>query len=421
MTAGRFSRRAFIAAGLTGSAAIALGGCNRAGDRDTLKIWAIGNEATALPALLREQSIAGVEVQALPWSGAHQKLLTGYVGQSLPDLAQVGNSWLAELEALGAIEPVPPELAIGRDQFGAVLESNRIAGRLVAAPWYVDTRVQFYRKDLFAHAGHASPPLEWSEWKAALATISRQGGEDRFGVLLPLDEFEHLQGFALSAGARFLDRDGVRGDFESPEFLAALEFYKSLFDERLAPVVTGAQIANRWSDFARGWYATYPSGPWMIGEMRSRLPPELQDSWGTAPNPGPDGAGAAAPGGSSLVVFARSSRKAEAWNVISRLIGRDAQLALHRATGDLPARRSVWSATELAQDSVVAPFARQLELARPLPKIPEWERVVTEMQVIADRMVRGEFSVREAAREMNRRIDDVLAKRRWMLERGSAS
>lgn len=95
-----------------------------------------------------------------------------------------------------------------------------------------------------------------------------------------------------------------------------------------------------------------------------------------------------------------------------------AQLALHRATGDLPARRSVWREAELAEDPVIAPFARQLELARPLPKVPEWERVVTDMQIVADRMVRGEYTVSGAAAEMDRRVDEILAKRRWMMEQG---
>lgn len=412
------SRRRLLASTLAGSAALALGGCARS---DRLTFWAIGNEAAALPSLLNRHDLAAVKVQPLPWSGAHQKLLTGFVGDALPDLAQVGNSWLGELDAIGALAPVPADVAAGTDPFPAVIESNRVAGRLMALPWYVDTRVQFYRSDLFARAGYAAPPLEWHEWKRALARIRSQGDGQRFGVLLPLDEFEHLQTLALSAGADFLRDEGTRGAFGAPEFVEALGFYKSLFDEGLAPVVTGAQIANRWAEFARGWFAVYPSGPWMIGEMRERLPPAMQGKWATAPNPGPNGVGAAAPGGSSLVVFAGGERKREAWDAVRRLLRPDAQLALHHATGDLPAMRSAWTQGKLAQDPVVAPFARQLERARPLPKVPEWERVVTEMQVVADRMVRGEFTVRGAAREMDARVDRILAKRRWMVARDAAA
>lgn len=413
--AGGLSRREVLAAGIAGSAALALGGCRGGGG---LTFWAIGNEAAALPAFLPDLGLGGIEVQPLPWSGAHQKLLTGFVGGSLPDMAQVGNSWLAELAALDAIEPVPADLDPGADHFPSVLASNRIGGRLVAVPWYVDTRVQFYRTDLFARAGYGAPPLDWNEWKGALGRIRAQSAGETYGVLLPLDEFEHLQTLALSAGATFLRDNGTRGAFSAPEFLEGLAFYRSLFDEGLAPVVTGAQIANRWAEFARGWFAVYPAGPWMIEEMRRRLPVAVQDLWSTAPHPGPGGAGAAAAGGSSLVVFRDGRRKHEAWQAVSRLLDPAAQLALHRTTGDLPARRSVWREAELAGDRVIAPFARQLELARPLPKVPEWERVVTAMQVVADRMVRGDYTVRGAAAEIDRRVDDILAKRRWMMEQG---
>lgn len=415
---GELSRREALAAGIAGSAALLLGGCRR---DPGLTFWAIGNEAAALPALLPDLGLGAIEVQPLPWSGAHQKLLTGFVGESLPDLAQVGNSWLAELAALDAIDPVPADLELAADQFAAVLESNRIGGRLVAVPWYVDTRVQFYRTDLFTRAGYDAPPLDWREWKAALARIRAQGAGETYGVLLPLDEFEHLQTMALSAGATFLRENGTRGAFSAPEFLEALGFYKSLFDEGLAPVVTSAQIANRWAEFARGWFAVYPAGPWMIEEMRSRLPAAMQDQWSTAPHPGPRGPGATAPGGSSLVVFSRGRRKRAAWEVVRRMLDPAAQLALHRATGDLPARRSVWRKAELAEDRVIAPFARQLERARPLPEVPEWERVVTEMQVVADRMVRGGHTARGAAAEMDLRVDEILAKRRWMMEQGRLS
>jgi multiple sugar transport system substrate-binding protein len=411
------SRRRLLASVAAGSAALALGGCGRS---DALTFWAIGNEAAALPALLDRHGLGTVRVQPLPWSGAHQKLLTGFVGESLPDLAQVGNSWLGELDAIGALAPAPGDVTGDSDPFPAVIGSNRIAGRLIAVPWYVDTRVQFYRSDLFARAGYAAPPLEWAAWKRALARVRALAGGETFGVLLPLDEFEHLQTFALSAGAGFLRDGGTRGAFGAPEFVEALGFYKSLFDDGLAPVVTGAQIANRWAEFTRGWFAVYPSGPWMIGEMRERLPPAMQGKWATAPHPGPDGIGASAPGGSSLVVFAGGARQREAWDVVRRLLRPDAQLALHRATGDLPAMRSAWTGGALAADPVVAPFARQIDHARPLPKVPEWERIVTEMQVVAERMVRGEFTVRGAAREMDRRVDRILAKRRWMAERGKA-
>ena len=391
----------------------------------TLTIWAMGNEGANLPALLKGLALpAGmppIEVQPLPWTAAHETLLTGFAGGSLPAIGQVGNSWIAEMAAIGAIAPVPDRaLGLLDDQFGAVVETNRIAGLAWAIPWYVDTRLQYYRKDLFARAGYDAPPADWAGWKTALHKVKRQAGAGNYALLYPLNEYEQLTTLALSAGARMLRDDNARGAFSDPAFKAALAFYKSLFDERLAPLASSAQISNVWNEFARGYFSLFLSGPWTIGDLKSRLPADMRAKWGTAPNPGPDGIGSAAPGGSSLVVFAGTENGEAAWDVLTRLLAPAAQLKFHELTGSLPARRSVWREAGLASDPVVAPFATQLDHATALPKVPEWERIVTEMQVVAERMVRGQYSVDEAAKEIDRRADRLLEKRRWMLDKGLA-
>jgi len=402
----------------------ALAACGARGD-GALTVWAMGNEAASLPELLKvigwPENAPAIEVQPLPWTAAHEKLLTGFAGGSLPTVGQVGNSWIAELAAIGAIAPVPDRaLGLLDDQFAAVVDTNRIGGVAWAIPWYVDTRLQFYRKDLFARAGYDAPPADWGGWKAALHKVKRQAGAGNYALLYPLNEYEQLTTLALSAGARMLRDDGARGAFSDPEFKAALAFYKSLFDEGLAPLASMAQISNVWDEFAKGYFSLFLSGPWTIGDLKSRLAPDKQDDWATAPNPGPGGIGSAAPGGSSLVVFAGGKHGDAAWDLVSRLMAPGAQLKFQKLTGDLPARRSVWARAGLAGDPVVAPFATQLDHATSLPKVPEWERIVTEMQIVAERMVRGEYSVDAAAKEIDVRADRLLEKRRWMLEKGRA-
>lgn len=402
----------------------ALGACAPRGDAG-LTVWAMGNEAASLPDVLkgmkRPAGAPRVTIQPLPWTAAHEKLLTGFAGGSLPVIGQVGNSWIAEMAAIGAIAPVPAAVhGLLDDQFAAVVDTNRIAGQVWGIPWYVDTRLQYYRRDLFARAGYAAPPSDWAEWKRALRKVKVAAGDGNYAALLPVNEYEQLTTLALSAGARLLRDDGGRGAFSDPEFKAALAFYKSLFDEGLAPIVSSAQISNVWNEFARGYFSLFLSGPWTIGDLGTRLAPAMQDKWGTAPNPGPAGIGSAAPGGSSLVVFADHRGNRAAWDLIARLLTPDAQLHFNALTGDLPARRSVWARAGLAADPVVAPFATQLDHATALPKVPEWERIVTEMQIVAERMVRGQYGVDEAAREIDVRADRLLEKRRWMLDKGRA-
>ncbi len=423
MIGSRPDRRAALGL-MAGAAASGLAGCGRGDDGTVrLRFWAMGNEATHVPQILPEFERLNpgikVDVQALPWTAAHQKLLTAYAGDSLPDVSQVGNTWVSEMAAIGAISPLPAFASdLLTDQFPAVLETNRIDGRPVATPWYVDTRLIFYRSDLLAEAGYDAVPPTWAGWKQAMHAVKRLVGPDKYAVLLPLNEFEQLLTFGLQGDQPLLREEGTRGNFSSPSFVAALAFYRSLFEEGLAPVASAAQISNVWTEFERGWFSFYFSGPWTIGDFRDRLSPETR--WMTAGVPGPDGPGASAPGGSSLVVYRSSPRQAAAWKLVRFLSDPAVQARFNAITGDLPARRSAWSTPTVADDPYIAAFEGQLARAEAVPKVPEWERIVTEMQIVAERMVRGEFTPEQAGAEIDRRADRLLEKRRWMMERGRA-
>lgn len=384
----------------------------------------MGNEGTNVPRLMPgfERS-AGlkVEVQPLPWTAAHEKLLTAYAGNSLPDVSQIGNTWVAELAAIGALAPLPAgQRGLLEGQFPAVLDTNRIGGTVYGVPWYVDTRVQFYRTDLFREAGYPTPPTNWADWKRSLHEVKRAAGPGNYAILLPLNEFEQLLTFGLQQEEPLLRDRGSRGNFSSPGFKSALAFYKSLFDERLAPVATASQISNIWNEFAKGFFSVFISGPWTIGDLKTRLPDGFQPRWMTAGMPGPNGPGATAPGGSSLVVFKKASDPEAAWRLVQYLSQPAVQAEFQVLTGSLPARREAWAVPALASDPYVQTLGAQLERAQAVPKVPEWERIVTEMQVVAERMVRGEYEVDAAAAEIDARADRLLEKRRWMLEQGRA-
>jgi multiple sugar transport system substrate-binding protein len=138
----------------------------------------------------------------------------------------------------------------------------------------------------------------------------------------------------------------------------------------------------------------------------------------TAPLPGPEGPGYSVAGGSSLVVFSHSPRKKAAWQLVQYLSQRDVQLRFHALTGNLPPRRSAWSDESLRQDVHAHAFREQLERVKPASMVPEWERIATEMQLVAEHMIQGSgLTIDEAAAEMDRRADRILDKRRWMLAR----
>jgi multiple sugar transport system substrate-binding protein len=405
-----------------------LAGCGSASSRDTVvRFWAMGREGEVvlelLPDFQRAHPGIRVDVQQLPWTAAHEKLLTAFAGGVTPDICQLGNTWISELVALNALEPLDRYVAASStvaraDYFPGIWDTNVVNDVLYGVPWYVDTRLLFYRRDLLAQAGFVTPPTSWDEWTRMLAAIQARARPGASAILLPLNEFEPLVAMSLQQDEPLLRDDGRWGNFRSAAFRRTLRFYVEMFQHGWAPPLTGAQLSNVWTEFGRGSFTFYISGPWNIGEFKRRLPPSQQDTWMTAPLPGPHGPGASIAGGSSLVIFRGSRQKLGAWRLIEYLSRPDVQRRFHERTGDLPPRRTAWGDPALEGDIHARAFREQLERAKPTPKVPEWERIATEMRLVAERAAHGEWSVDQAAQELDARVDRILEKRRWVLARG---
>ena len=306
---------------------------------DHLRFWAMGREGEVVQELVRdfERENPGIRVavQQIPWNAAHEKLLTAHVGRSTPDVAQLGNTWIAEFTALRAIAP------LDRAHRGLAVPCGRTAtspasgtrtsmdGETYGVPWYVDTRVLFYRRDVLRARRLRLDARRWDGWRRAMEAVQRVAGPGRFAIFLPTNEYTPWIVFGLQAGSPLLKDDGTRGAFGDSAYRRAADFYLDLFRRGLAPAVPGASIANRYQEFERGTINMYISGPWDVGEFRRRHLPGAAVARGrTAPLPGPDGPahGVSTAGGSSLVLFRASRHPDEAWRLVEFLSRPEQQL-----------------------------------------------------------------------------------------------
>ena len=410
---------------LVGAALAALcASCARAGS-DELRVWAFGAEGEALAPLAREFEQANpgvrVRVQAIPWTAAHEKLLTAYVGGALPDVAQLGNTWIPEFATLNALEPLDALVARDSmlvplaDYFPGVLATNIVDSVLYGMPWYVDTRVMFYRADLLRAAGVSQPPTTWAALRDALVRLKKVQPAGSFPALMPLNEWTQPVIFGMQSGSALLADRGTRGAFRDQSFRRGFEFYVNLFKDSLAPALANTQISSVYQEFAAGRVAMYITGPWNVGEFKKRLPPALQTAWMTAPLPGPDSAGISLAGGSSIVIMKQSANKAVAWRFITFMSDPARQARFYERTGDLPARRSAWAAPALANDPYLAAFRTQLGRVVPTPPVPESELIVQLVAQAGERAARGRQTIDEALASLDVQVDAVLEKRRWLM------
>jgi multiple sugar transport system substrate-binding protein len=404
-----------------------LAACGR-GDADadvvTVRFWGMGREGEVVgelvPEFERRNPGIRVDVQQIPWSAAHEKMLTAFVGGATPDVSQLGNTWVPELQALGALEDLGARAAASKDVaqadfFAGIWDTNVVDGRPYGIPWYVDTRVLFYRPDLLAAAGYPTAPKTWDEWRDAMRKMKARMGPNGYPILMPTNEWPQPVILGMQSGSGLLRDDGRYGAFRGPEFRRGFAFYVSLFKEGLAPTVSAAEISNRYQEFERGNIAMTITGPWEIGEFTSRVRKDVP--WATAPLPGPDGPGVSLAGGSSLVIFRGSRHKDAAWRLVEFLSRPEQQVRFYQLTGDLPARRSAWRDTTLANNVHAAAFRDQLDRVRPLPKVPESEQIVSKVFEQGERAVRGQATVDQALAALDREVDQILEKRRFLLER----
>ncbi|MDN5939367.1 MAG: sugar ABC transporter substrate-binding protein [Salinisphaera sp.] len=400
-------------------------GCSASEENQPVTFWAMGREGEMVRELITDFEQAHpeihVDVQTVPWKGAHQKLLTAIAGNSTPDLCQLGNTWLPELAMLGALTPLDARVqasdVIERDDyFPGIWATNVVDGTLYGIPWYIDTSLLFYRKDILARAGFEQPPQTWAEWARQMAAVKQLVGPDRYAILLPTNEFEQLESFGLQQKEPMLRDGGRYGNFETPGFKHALRFYAQMFSKDWAPAVANTEIANVWTEFARGYFTFYVSGPWDIAKFKATMPDELKDAWATALLPGPDVPGVGLAGGSSLVIFKASEQKRAAWQLIEFLSRPEVQARFYEVVGDMPPRRSAWDYPALANDPHVRAFREQLESVEPVPKVPEWQQIANQLNLVGEQLAHGRLSVDEAAAELNRQADEILDKRRWVLD-----
>src|SRR5438270_5342563 len=229
-------------------------GCSpaSAANKTTLRIWAMGREGEVLsklmPAFEKAHPAIGVEVQQIPWTAAHEKLLTAYVGEATPDIAMLGNTWVPEFVALNSLAPLDSFVSQSRkirrdDFFDGIWKTNVVNGRNYGIPWYVDTRLIFYRSDLLAEAGYKEFPKTWSDWVAAMKRMKLRMGSTRFPLLMPTNEWAQPVIFALNENSPILRDGGRYGAFEQPPFRRAFDFFLSLYRQGQASPFSCSQVS----------------------------------------------------------------------------------------------------------------------------------------------------------------------------------
>jgi multiple sugar transport system substrate-binding protein len=378
-------------------AALALSSCGRAADEGgaaetgeavasgaatgTITMWAMGAEGEKLPELTKEFEAANpgvkVEVTAIPWDAAHDKFTTAITANKTPDVAMVGTTWMGEFAGMDAIDPTPGEIDTSVFFEGAQ-KTTEVDGTSYGIPWYVETRLVYYRTDLAEKAGITTPPTDWAGLKD-MAKAMQDKADATWGIGMQAGgtgSWQSVMPFAWSAGADLTKDDGKAYNFDSPELLKATEYYQSYFTDGIADKAAPATPTTE-PDFVSGKVPMFISGPWMMSAVEAAGGGEaFKEKYDVMQIPA-DVESSSFVGGSNLVVFKNTENRDSAWKLVQWLGDAETQVKWYGMSTALPSVKSAWQDPALTADTKLAVFGKQLETAKAPPSFPTWEQVVT--------------------------------------------
>lgn len=385
------------------------GGEGAAADEEiggTVDVWAMGAEGEKLDVLAKDfmAQNPGVTVKVTPiaWEIAHDKLLTSVAGGQTPDVSQMGTTWMGEFAATGALEEVPDSIDM-ESFFEGARNTAIIDDKPMGVPWYVETRLLYYRKDIAEKAGITEPPANWDELKAMAKAMKEKGGA-RYGIALAPDNWQEFLPFVWQTGGEVTE--GENWNFDSPEVVEALEYYKSFFDEGLTAESVPEGFAVE-QGFVEGTHPMFFSGPWHMSLIEELGGPEFEGKWAIAPMPEKDSRTSFV-GGSDLVVFKDSDNKDAAWKFVEFLSEAATQQKWYTTVSALPSVQSAWDEGELSTDEQLALFGEQLKDAKSPPPVPKWEQVAAEaVNTELEKAAIGGSSPEQAAQAMQQKAESI--------------
>lgn len=404
------------------TASLLLSGCGRAEDTGsgpdeattiddgpatgTISIWAMGAEGEALPdfvkAFQEKNPDVKIDVTPIPWDAAHNKIQTAIAGGNTPDIAMMGTTWMADFS--DAFATVPEQISTD-GFFDGALSTTKVGDRAAGVPWYVDTRVLYYRTDIAEKAGWTEAPKTWDELSQMAADMQSKGGAT-WGMRLPAgnDSFQGAMWMPWSAGAELTD--GKSWTLDTPEMAKGLEYYQSFFTDGIADPNVDTSPGSTEAEFVDGTAPMVVEGPFLRGQLEAVGGEGFADKYTTAVLPALEGS-VSFSGGANLVVFQGSDNASSAWKLVDWLSQPETQAAFFEATGDLPASTAAWEEPAVAGDKSLATFGTQLETAKAPPVTTSWVKVAAKGDQALESLRRGTGDVAEVLKTLQADADAI--------------
>ncbi|MBK9965529.1 MAG: extracellular solute-binding protein [Holophagales bacterium] len=350
----------------------------------------------------------GVKVTtlAVPYDAFADKITAAVPRGKGPDIFIYAQDRLGGwIEAGSTVEPIDFFLdkATTDRYIPTTMEAMTYRGTVYGLPLNYKVITLIYNKKL------VPTPPKTSKELVAMAKKLTDAKSGRFGLAYSYSDYYYHAALQNAFGGRAFD-PGPKPVLNAPENVKALELLMRWFTvDGILPAEPSTALIT--SLFNGGKAAMVFSGPWFLGEIAKGV------DYGLAPLPTIDEAG-----GKPMrpwmtvegVYVAAPSKNKDAAYDFAKYLTDTPQAKIMAVEGrQTPANKSVYSDPAVAGDAILSAFRKQVEVAVPMPNLPEmtmvWSPATTAMNTIVKKSATPKAAMDQAQKSVER---DVAALRK---------
>ncbi|HYZ06753.1 MAG TPA: ABC transporter substrate-binding protein [Rubrobacter sp.] len=326
--------------------------------------------------------------------------------------------WTAQLAESGWISDLSDRFTESqRKEFlpGSV-EAITYKGKAFGMPWFTDTGLLYYRKDLLQESGFNGPPKTWDELKQMTRKVRENAGL-KYGFVFQGAPYEggvcDGMEFIWTHGGEVLDpNDPTKVLVDSPEAIAGLATERSMITERISPeAVTVYKEDESAGAFLNGDAVFLRNWPYVYALVGTSDYPELKpEQVGVSELPSADGEpGNGTVGDQPLYISSTAKDPDATWKFIQFLTAPEQQKIRAVEGAYLPTRTALYSDPEIQEKVPVVPLAQEaLQHTRPRPVSPYYSDMSLEMAEQFNASLSGDISPEEAARTLKEQLERFI-------------
>lgn len=347
-----------------------------------------------------------VTTLAVPYDAFADKITAAVPRGKGPDIFIYAQDRLGGwIEAGKTVEPIDFFLdKATKDRFiPTTMEAMTYRGTVYGLPLNYKVITLIYNKKLLP------VPPKTSKELVAMAKKLTDAKSGRFGLAYSYSDYYYHAALQNAFGGRVFD-PGPKPVLNAPENVKALELLMRWFTvDGILPAEPSTALIT--SLFNGGKAAMVFSGPWFLGEIAKSI------DYGLAPLPTIDEAGGKPMRPwmtvEGVYVTAPSQSKDAAYDFAKYLTDTPQAKVMAVEGRQTPANKAVYSDPAVSGDKVLSAFRKQVEVAVPMPNLPEmtmvWSPATTAMNTIVKKSATPKAAMDQAQKAIER---DVAALRK---------